>query len=76
MTTHKQTLDSPLPPPPEPVLSLIRVLGKGTCGKVYLAELNGDVVAAKVIETQNDNLIKYIRNEKLILEHVKHDLIV
>ena len=44
-----------------------KVIGKGTCGKVCLAQWNFMQVAVKVVETNKPNLVKYIKSEKEIL---------
>ena len=58
---------------------LIRVIGTGTFGKVYLALLNGQPVALKALKkTQIINLrqMEHIKLEKGLLAQVYHPFIV
>lgn len=58
---------------------LIRVIGTGTFGKVYLALLNGQPVALKALKkTQIINLrqIEHIKNEKGLLAQIFNPFVV
>lgn len=58
---------------------LLRVIGTGTFGKVYLATLGRDVVALKALKkTQIIDLkqIDHIKLEKSILSQIYHPFIV
>ena len=58
---------------------LLRVIGTGTFGKVYLALLNGQPVALKALKkTQIINLkqVDHIKLEKSLLAQIYHPFIV
>ena len=58
---------------------LVRIIGTGTFGKVYLAILNGKSYALKVLNKSKIIQLKqvdHIKNEKNILASIDHPFIV
>ena len=58
---------------------LVRIIGAGTFGKVYLAILNGKSFALKILSKKRIIELKqidHIRNEKNILAGISHPFIV
>jgi serine/threonine protein kinase len=58
---------------------IIQVLGKGSFGKVYLAEKNGALFAMKVLDKDRifeKNLLRYVISERNVLSFVDHPFIV
>ena len=58
---------------------LVRIIGTGTFGKVYLSILNGKSFALKMLAKKKIIELKqidHIKNEKNILAGVKHPFIV
>jgi serine/threonine protein kinase len=58
---------------------LIRIIGTGTFGKVYLAILNGKSYALKMLHKKKIIELKqidHIKNEKNILASISHPFIV
>ena len=58
---------------------LLRIIGTGTFGKVYLALFNGESVALKVLNKSKIIELKqtaHIQNEKNILSAIEHPFIV
>ena len=59
--------------------NLLRVIGTGTFGKVYLATLGHELVALKALKKQQIidlNQVEHIKLEKQILSQVYHPFVV